>query len=84
MTRVLFAVVTCLSIGTSAYATSFDTAGSYKVAQTATESGGPSGGPNQAQSVVPSGATGGPSGGPNQAQSVKKPAKHHSKKKMHH
>lgn len=45
--------------------------------------GGPSGGPNQAQSVVPPGATGGRSGGPNQSQFVKKaPAK--AKKKPHH
>ena len=64
--------------GTMAAILAMSVAGSA-FAQTPSSAGGPVGGPNQAQSVVPSGATGGQSGGPNQAQFVRK-----SHKKHHH
>lgn len=82
MMKVLIAVVTCLSVGAPAYAASPRIAGSFDLAQVQSgTTGGPSGGPNQAQAVVKSGTTGGRSGGPNQSQFVKKA---HTKKKTHH
>lgn len=83
MMKVLIAVVTCLSVGAPAYAAPRHIPGSFDVAEVpAGTTGGPSGGPNQAQAVVKSGSTGGRSGGPHQSQFVKK--SHMKKKKTHH
>jgi hypothetical protein len=71
MTRTLAAAILAVSMIVPAYAQN------QPIPPGAT--GGPSGGPNQSQSVVPEGATGGRSGGPNQSQYVKKTHKSHKK-----
>ena len=68
MTRTLAAAILAISIAAPAYA------------QTPSATGGPSGAPNQAQSVVKEGATGGRSGAPHQSQYKKS----HKTKHHHH
>lgn len=81
MTRSMVAALACLSVAVPAWASPASVPGSFVVAQVPPgATGGPSGGPNQAQAVVPAGATGGRSGGPNQAQYKK----HAKSKKKHH